>query len=192
MTTMTTTHHTATDHAATRTSSQHTGPSIGTEHARRVARIVRRKSFCTLATVSPAGRPHSAGVVYVWADGALWAHTMRNSHKGRNITADEHVGVTIPFRRLPAGPPYTIHFQATARLVEMSDPDARRLVDDGTLKIISGHGALDEPDGVFVRITPVGNVHSYGPGARAIDIVRDPLHSGTGLTTASALREAAR
>jgi Pyridoxamine 5'-phosphate oxidase len=164
----------------------------GDGHARRIARLIRRKSFCTLATVSPAGRPHSAGVVYVWADGALWAHTMSTSRKGRNIAANEHVGVTIPFRRLPAGPPYTIHFQATATLVEMTDPTARRLIDDGTLKLISGHGALDELDGAFIRITPVGNIHSYGPGARAIDIIRDPLHSGAGITTAEAIGEVER
>ncbi len=34
------------------------------------------------------------------------------------------------------------------------------------------------PDGVFVKIEPTGKIHSYGPGARAIDLIRDPLNHG--------------
>ena len=152
----------------------------GVRHTRRIASRLARNTFCTLATVSPTGHPHSAGVVYVWADSAMWIHTMRASRKGRNIEQQPRVAVTVPFRRLPAGPPFTLHFQARGELVAMDDPSMRPLLDSGALKLIAGHGALDEPDGVFVRITPTGTIHSYGPGARAIDLIRDPLHSGAG------------
>lgn len=158
-----------------------TTPSIGTAGPALEARIrktIAKRTFCTIATTSPAGRSHSAGVVYEFVDGDLWFHSMRSSRKARNIAANPWVGITIPFRRLPVGPPFTIHFQAGAELVAMDDPRVLALLQAGRLGAISGHGALDEPDGTFVRITPRGNVHSYGPGARVIDLIRDPLHSG--------------
>lgn len=151
----------------------------------RIAKALSRKTFSTLATVSSAGNPHSAGVVYVWAAGSMWIHTMRTSRKGRNVEHQPRVAVTVPYRRLPVGPPFTLHFQGRAELVEMTDASVQPLLDDGTLKLIAGHGALDEEDGVFVRITPTGTVHSYGPGARTIDLIRDPLHSGAGSAQAA-------
>lgn len=144
----------------------------------KILRTIERKSFCTLATTSPAGRSHSAGVVYDAVDGTLWIHTMAGSRKARSIAANPEVGVCIPFRRLPVGPPFTIHFQATAEIAAMDDPEVRRLLDAGELGSISGHGALDMPDGCFVAIRPKGTIHSYGLGARTIDLIRDPLNTG--------------
>ena len=154
-------------------------------HTGRIAKALGRLTFATLATVSPAGNPHSAGVIYVWADGSMWVHTMRTSRKGRNIEQQARIAVTVPYRRLPAGPPFTLHFQARAELVEMDDASVRPLLDGGKLKLIAGHSALDEPDGVFVRIAPTGRIHSYGPGARTIDLICDPLHSGAGSAPAT-------
>lgn len=144
----------------------------------KVLATMAKKSFCTVATTSPAGRSHSAGVVYDWVDGTLWVHASGSSRKARSIAANPHVGICIPFRRLPVGPPFTIHFQATAELVAMDDPRIRRLLDAGELGGIAGHGALDMPDGCFIAIRPTGRIHSYGPGARIIDLIRDPLNSG--------------
>ena len=141
---------------------------------RKVRKVIDSKTIATLATVSPAGRPHVAGVLYEAAGGALWVHTMRS----RSIAANPRVAVVIPFRKLPAGPPYTVQFQGTARLVSMNDPEVIDLIDAGELKTVSAHGALDEPDGVFVRIVPNATVHSYGLGANPIDLIRDPLHTG--------------
>ena len=146
--------------------------------ARRVMRTIAKRSFMTLATVSPAGRPHSAGVVYSAVGTSLWFHTMTTSRKARNIVANEHVGVTIPFRRLPAGPPFTIHFQARAELVALDDPAVTALIERGELKVIAGHGALEMADAAFVEVVPTGAIHSYGPGARTIDLIRDPLNHG--------------
>lgn len=149
-----------------------------TKQLRKVRKVLAKKSFATVATTSPAGRPHVAGVLYDEVDGALWIHTMRTSRKARSIAANPHVAVTVPFRKLPAGPPYTVHFQGTARLVDMDDREASSLVAAGRLKKISAHGALDEPDGVFVRIEPNSTVHTYGLGANPIALIRDPLHTG--------------
>lgn len=164
----------------------------GVEHTRRIAKALARKTFCTLATVSDAGNPHSAGVVYVWADDSMWIHTMRSGRKGRNVTHQPRVAVTVPYRRLPLGPPFTVHFQGRAELVALDDPSVRPLIESGALQLIAGHGALEEPDGVFVRITPTGTVHSYGPGAPTLDLIRDPLHSGAGSAAASDVRGAVR
>lgn len=148
------------------------------KHRQRVMRVLAKKSFCTLATSSPKGNPHVAGVVYEWVGDSMWIHTMTTSRKARSIVSNGRAAVTVPFRRLPAGPPFTIHFQADAELVPMDDPEATALIAIGALSAIAGHGALDEPDGCFVRITPTGIIHSYGPGASIIGLVRDPLNNG--------------
>ena len=150
----------------------------GPELQRAILRTIAKKHFCTLATTSPAGFPHSAGVVYDAVDGKLWIHTERTSRKARNIAANPRVGVCVVYRKLPVGPPFTIHFQATARIVAMDDSEARALLAAGELGGISGHGALDMPQGCFVCIEPIGSVHSFGPGASTLDLVRDPLHTG--------------
>ncbi len=164
-----------------------TNESPTSEHATKVLRIINRRSFCTIATTSSADRPHTAGVLYAPADGALWIHAMSTSRKVRNIVANNAVAVCIPFRRLPMGPPYTLHFQGRAEVVAMDDPEASALLRSGKISKISGHGALDEPDGCFLRIRPTGAVHTYGPGARVIDLIRDPLHSGAGRVEAAAI-----
>lgn len=158
-----------------------------------VIRVIAKRSFATVATTSPAGWPHVAGVVYDSVVGRtgpeLWIHTMRSSRKGRNVAANPRAAVCIPFRRLPAGPPFTVQFQADAELVAMDDPAVLALLDAGELGHVSGHGALDEPDGVFVRLRPRGPVHTYGLGVSALALIRDPLHVGAGTVD---LREANR
>ena len=170
------------DNMTTLTQAPTTG-DVDLKQLRKVRKVIASKSFVTLASTSPAGRPHVAGVIYDSSDGALWVHTMRSSRKARNIDANPHVAICIPFRKLPAGPPYTVQFQATARVVEMDDSEVVGLIRAGRLKTVSAHGALEEPDGVFVRIVPNGTVHSYGLGANPVDLVRDPLHTGARTVT---------
>lgn len=155
--------------------------SITTEtdrQARIIARALRRKTFATLATVSPAGRSHCAGVVYAYIDGSLWVHTMRDGRKGRNVAHNPSVGVCIPYRRLPVGPPYTLHFQGVAQLIPLDDPQAVALHDAGRLDAITGHGAMDMDGACFLRITPTGTFHSFGPGVPVLDLARNPLETG--------------
>lgn len=147
-------------------------------HRRKIMATIARRSFCVVASTSEAGRAHSAGVVYDHYDGSLWIHARTDSRKVVNMAANPWVGVNIAFRRLPVGPPYTIHFQARAEIVALDAPEVRALLAQGELKAISGHGALDMPNSCFVRIEPRGRIHSYGPGARIIDLIRDPLNHG--------------
>lgn len=157
----------------------HETPPVVTEKLRRqIMKTIAKRTFCTIATSSKAQNSHSAGVVYAFADDALWVHTLSTSHKARNIDTGGKIGVCIPFRRLPVGPPYTIHFQATASIVAMDDPEVLPLIESDRLKAIVGHGALDMSEGCFIRIRPQGTIHSYGPGAPVLDLIRDPLNSG--------------
>lgn len=144
----------------------------------RVEKAISTHSFCTVATVSTNLRPHVAGVVYDSTGTRLYVHTMRSSRKARNIAAHPYVAVTIPVRKLPVGPPFTITFQGTAEVLDMDDPHILELLERRQLGKISGHGALDEPDGCFLRIVPNSTIHSYGIGTPILDVIRDPLHNG--------------
>ena len=146
--------------------------------ARIIAKALRTKTFATLASVSPRGRSHCAGVVYDFVDGALWIHTMRNSRKGRNVAHNHHVGMCVPYRRLPVGPPYTLHLHGVAQLVPLDAPEAVRHYEAGRLGSISGHGAMEMDGACFVRVTPTGTIHSFGPGVPVLDLVRNPLETG--------------
>ena len=157
-------------------------PTSDPTQAKRITKILARHSFCIVATTSPAGNGHAAGVVFDWADGALYIHTMRSSRKARNIAANPHVGIVVPARRLPVGPPFTVQFQATAAILSMTDATIRRLLDERKLASTSGHGALEEPDGCFLQITPASVVHTYGIGVPIIGVIKDPLHAGARTT----------
>lgn len=137
--------------------------------------------------MSPAGRSHCAGVVYDFVDGALWVHTMRDGRKAANIAHHTHVGVCVPYRRLPVGPPYTLHFQAVAELLALDDPVAVAHHEAGRLDSITGHGAMEIDGACFVRIVPRGTIHSFGPGVPVLDLARDPLTSGARHASAAAV-----
>ena len=143
-----------------------------------VTQAVHRRSVAVLSTVSAAGRPHAATVVYSAVGHQLYVSTIRSSRKGRNLAENPWAGVVIPVRRLPVGPPSSIQFQARAELLSPDDDELVRLADAGELKEVTGHGELDLPDGCFVRITPVNRLHTYGLGLSLWKLIRDPLSAG--------------
>lgn len=143
-----------------------------------VMAAIARRSFAMLSTVSPAGRPHAAGIAYSAVGTTLYVNTYRGSRKARNIAENPHVAVSIPIRRLPVGPPSTVQFQGTAEIVPMDDPHITELVQAGRLKAITSHGELEHPDGCFLRITPVRRLHTYGLGMSLRQLLRDPLNAG--------------
>ncbi len=148
------------------------------EQVRRIKKEMAKRSFAVLATHSPAGRSHAAGVLYVEVDGVLYVHTQQASRKARNVAANGQVGVTIPIRKIPVGPPFSIQFQGHAEVAAMDDPRVTDLVEAGRLKKITSHGELDEPNGVFIAITPGRRIHSYGLGVPILDLMRDPVRNG--------------
>ncbi|MEO1061809.1 MAG: pyridoxamine 5'-phosphate oxidase family protein [Actinomycetota bacterium] len=143
-----------------------------------VRRAIDRRSFATLATSSPAGRPHVAGVLYEAVDDALYVSTMRPSRKARNIEANPDVAVVIPIRRLPVGPPSTVQFQTTATVLDSDGPEIQALVAAGELTSITGHGELELAGGCFLRIALPRRLVTYGLGMPIRALISDPLSGG--------------
>lgn len=50
---------------------------------------------CWLATINPDGSPHVNGVGAIWADGAFWFETGRESRKGRNLARDPRCTLSV-------------------------------------------------------------------------------------------------
>ena len=148
------------------------------DQAARVREAIHSRGFAMLSTVSTAGFPHAAGVIYVPIGDELWLHTMRSSRKARNVVADGRVAVVVPIRKLPVGPPFTVQFQGRADIVEMDDPEVTPHIESKALKAITSHGELETEDGCFIRIRPTGIVHSYGIGVSAMAVAKDPLNNG--------------
>lgn len=147
-----------------------------------ITRAIRKRSFATLATTSNRGQAHNAGVLYTTIGKELWISTMTDSRKARNIAANTRVAMTIPVRRIPFGPPSSIHFQGTADLVGLDDPELRRHAANGDLKSITGHGELELDGGCFIKVTPREKVLTYGLGLSLLQLIRDPLNAGGSVT----------
>lgn len=144
-----------------------------------IGRTISRRSFATLATVSPSGRPHAVAVMYAEVDGVLYMSAERTSRKARNIAASPHVFVQISVRRMPFGaPPSSIQFAATAELLPTDHPDVQALVAAGRLGAITGHGELDLPEACIIEITPGAKIHTYGLGMSLRALAKDPMHAG--------------
>jgi len=152
-----------------------------------VTKALGRRSFCVLATASPAGEPHAVSVLYAAVGTTLYVHTLRDTVKARNVAANPHVAVCVPVRRLPVGPAMAVQFRGRAELVEQDDPEILRLIEDGSLKKIVVGDALEDPRGCFLRITPDGRVGTYGIGMPIRKVLRDPLSAigSVRLTTGS-------
>jgi general stress protein 26 len=140
----------------------------------KVLRTIARRSFCVLATATPEGRPHAVSVLYALVDTTLWVHTFRDTKKARNVAANPEVAVCIPVRRLPLGPAMAVQFTGRADVVHQDDPEVAPLIESGRLKKILVDGALDDPRGVFLRITPHGRIGTYGIGVPLLRVLRDP------------------
>jgi len=176
------THRSATGNAAPAAGTEATAATTTRrDHEQRIRRAVDRRSFAVVSTVSAAGHPHAAGVLYANDGLTLYVSTLRSSRKGRNAAANGRAAVVIPVRKLPIGPAFEVHFQANATVLAVDDQRTVELLDRGVLAPITGHGELDEPDMCFLELRPVGRVHSYGIGAPILSVARDPLHVGAGM-----------
>ena len=161
-------------------------PAAGPSLADLVA-LMGRRSVATLATVSAAGRPHAATVLYAAVGTTLYVSTDQDSRKARNVRANPHVGVCIPVRRLPVGPPSSIQFQGRATLLARDDEEITALATAGRIDGVTGHGELDREEACFVRIEPGARVHTYGLGMSLLHLYRHPLDAAgaVGLPRAS-------
>lgn len=143
-----------------------------------VLKTLQTRSFAVLSTVSAAGWPHAAGVIYQLVDGVMYVSTDLSSRKARSIAENPRVAVMVPIRRMPVGaPPSSVQFQATAEILPLDDPDLVSLAGAGKLKKVTGHDELERPGGCFLRITPRPKLNTYGLGMSIIQLARDPLNA---------------
>jgi len=145
--------------------------------AQAVLEAIGKRSFATVASTSPEGWPHAAGVLYAMSGDALYISTMRASRKARNILENPKVAVSVPVRRAPVGPPSNISFQATGRVLELDDPELRAAAASGDLKAVTGHGELELEGGCFLRIGLPRKAVTYGLGMSLLSLIRDPMHA---------------
>ena len=145
--------------------------------AQDVLETIGKRSFATLATTSAEGWPHAAGVLYARSGDHLYVSTRLGSRKARNILENPKVAVTIAVARIPVGPPSSIIFQSTARILELDDPELRAAADSGDLKAVTGHGELELPGGVFLQIALPRKVVTYGLGMSLLSLMRDPMNA---------------
>lgn len=143
---------------------------------REVEKAITRHHFCTLATSTPDGRPHAVAIQYCFVEGRLYVVTGGPSKKVRNIRSNPHVAVTIPVRKYPVGPPFSVQFQGTAEILWRDDPEIMRLIDSGKLKAITGMGVLKEPGLAFVKVKPARRINSYGLGIPLRQLLRNASH----------------
>ena len=171
----------------------HGMPATTTDTALRdkVMRTIARRRFCVLATSSPGGRPHAVSVLYAAVDTTLYIHTFLDTKKARNVAANPEAAVCIPVRRLPLGPAMAVQFPGRAEVVPQDDPSVLPLIEAGRLKKILVDGALDDPRGCFLRITPHGRIGTYGIGVPLLRVIRDPLSAVGSVELAPRARTAA-
>src|SRR5699024_955798 len=100
-------------------------------HRHEIEHLLRKKTFCTIATVSSAGRPHTVGVRYTVIGGVLYINAQEHSIKVRNIRENSRVAVCIPALKVPFFPPFCIQFQGTAEVLPATSPDLAHLVEAG-------------------------------------------------------------
>lgn len=142
-------------------------------HRARIKRELAKASFATLATASASNRPHVVGIRYALIDDQLYIVVHDHSVKVRNIRQNPNVAISIPIRKVPFFPPYSIQFQGTAEIVSLDDPNIRQLVEDNEFRRISTRKDLEKPGQVVIRVTPGKRVSTYGFGFTPLQIIRD-------------------
>lgn len=140
-----------------------------------IRRALRRRSVATLSTVSPAGRPHAATVVYQLVDDTLFVSTHRMSRKARNVAAHPFAAVVVAVRRFPVGPPASVQFQGPATVIAHDDAEIIALVGAGRLDRITAHGELQLDGGCFLRVELPRRAVTYALGMPLWRVLRNPL-----------------
>jgi hypothetical protein len=130
-------------------------------------------SYCTLATTAN-NRPHAAGILYEVVGRDIFVCAYDDSRKARNVAENPQVAVAIPVVEHPEAPPFSIQFQGRGEILRQDHPEVVRLLGEGRLQIIAGHGVLDDPRSVFIRITPGKRANVYGVGMSLEELMANP------------------
>lgn len=144
-----------------------------------VKKVLKSKNFLVLGTASESGRPHSSGVLYELVGDTIYIHTTRSSRKFKNVSENPHVAVTVPYRRIPVGPPSTIQFQGWATVMREQSAGVHQLIAQGHFQTLLSKGAENVPDGVFLRIGLPRVIHTFGVEGSLWKWATKPLETGS-------------
>jgi hypothetical protein len=134
---------------------------------------INANSYCTLAT-SSNNRPHAVGILYEVAGRDIYMCAFDDSKKARNVAENPHVAVAIPVVEHVEAPPFSIQFQGRGEILSREHPEVVRLLNEGSLQTVAGHGVLEDPRSVFIRITPGKHANVYGVGIPLEELMANP------------------
>lgn len=137
-----------------------------------VEKLLRKKNFGVLTTITPEGRPHSVGVVYAISTPdqpfSIYLITRLVLRKARNIHNNPNVSFVVPFPHyvLRTVPPACIQFQGKAGLISTDNPIATKAFQRSiVLRRSMMHSIYLGDESTFIRIVPDNKIFSFGIGA---------------------------
>ena len=135
-----------------------------------VEKLLRRKNFGVLTTITPEGGPHSVGVVYAVSPPSqpfsVYLITRPVLKKARNIQNNPNVSFVVPFPHyfFRAVPPACIQFQGKANIIPTDNPIAVKAFQSSIVLRRSMKHSNDLGKSVFIRIAPYNKIFSFGIG----------------------------
>ena len=138
-----------------------------------IEKLLRRKNFGVLTTITPEGKPHSVGVVYAVSPPSqpfsIYLITRLVLKKARNIHNNPNVSFVVPFPHyvFRTVPPACIQFQGKAELISIDNSIAMKAFQSSIVLRRSMIHSIDLGDeSTFIRIVPDDKIFSFGIGAR--------------------------
>jgi hypothetical protein len=138
-----------------------------------VEKLLRRKNFGVLTTITPEAMPHSVGVIYAVSPPnqpfSIYLITRLVLKKARNIQNNPNVSFVVPFPHylFRTVPPACIQFQGKAGLISIDNPIAMKAFQSSIVLRRSMMHSIDlGGESTFIRIVPDDKIFSFGIGAR--------------------------
>lgn len=148
-----------------------------------IERMIRKKSFGIISTVSPNGWSQSTGVLFGVSepldDFKVYIFTGKSYKKTQNIMNNPHVSFLIPFPHyyFKFAPSSTIQFQSIAKILPLSDQTAlHSFTKKRILKSITDltEEDIEKDDLVFIELTPHKKYNCYGIGFSLLQLAKNP------------------
>lgn len=143
-------------------------PRLGFEA---LEKIIRRRNYGVLSTISRDGRPHSASVLFAVSKTShvfcLYIITDQRTKKAGNIARNPNVSFVIPIpRRVGIIPPASIQFQGIAEFHPLDDEDSLEAYNSSVVlrRVLKLQLAEKKEVSTFIRIRPDPVIFTYGLG----------------------------
>lgn len=123
-----------------------------------VEKLLRRKNFGVLTTITPKGKPHSIGVVYAVSPSTepfcIYLITRPVLKKARNIQTNPNISFVVPFPHYVFRiiPPACVQFEGKARLVPIDNPIALKAFQNAIVLRRSMMHSIDLGESTFIRL----------------------------------------